>query len=131
MKDKDRKYNELIGRIKAGKPEPDDSQLLISEILSAIHELEDKPKSFGLLKYISWVSSVAAVLLLGLFLDEICEPIASPVQKLSASNYHFPSLIEQDIEEDSLMNEISRIVIERRELQKKRETFYMNIVNKH
>jgi len=28
MKDKDRKYNELIGRIKAGKPEPDDSQLL-------------------------------------------------------------------------------------------------------
>jgi len=117
MEDSNQKYNELVGLIKAKTPTLENSQDFTAEILSAVDRLKNKSVK-NRLKYVSWVSSVAATLLLGLFLLEISKPIESNV-----SNHNFYSLIDF---KDATLTEINHIVREKQEYRKKRE-FYMSI----
>lgn len=134
MKTKDQKYNELIRRIKTLKPALDDPGVLTSNILSAVEKLSDKPKinmTFMVLRAVSWVSSIAAVLLLGIFLEGQFTPIVPPTQKTNVSNYGSYSLTGGDIEEGGTLDKINGIVREKRKLKKERKFFYANIANKY
>lgn len=127
MKTKDQKYNELIRRIKTLKPALDDPGVLTSNILSAVEKLSDKPKinmTFMVLRAVSWASSIAAVLLLGIFLEGQFTPIVPPTQKTNVSNYGSYSLTGGDIEEGGTLDKINGIVREKRKL-KKSVNFFM------
>lgn len=139
MKDKDQKYNELIGRIRSERPTPDNPQELTSEILSSIERLScDEKISSGRsmmempLKIIFRVSSVAAVLLISLFILERSAPVVSPVQSVSVSGYSsYSSMDIENIEKDEVRDVVSVVVRERQNQRRERRSFYEGIVNKH
>lgn len=130
MSDKDQKYNELIALIKANKPALDHPEILTSEIMSAVGKLPLKAKSSRSLKFISWVSSVAAVLLVGLFLSERSVSTVPSTQDIHISTYGSSFATEVSSENGNTLNMIHDVVKEKREFNKRRESFYVNLIKK-
>jgi hypothetical protein len=69
------KYNILITKLKATNPSISDPEMLTDSIMNSIHPL--KYKENGIIVFLRTFSSAAAVLLIGLFLYQINEPVTN------------------------------------------------------
>ena len=134
MKNSDQKYDDLINRIKTVRPTLSDPQGLSAEIMSVIGELPDRTKPNRALKIVALGSSVAAILLFGVFLSEYSIPQTTPYTKqINTSNNTFlPSIdINSDRGKENLYDTLNDIVREKREQREAREIFYETIINRH
>ena len=128
---KDQKYNELINRIKTEKPELDNPQMLTADILIAVEKIANNFRINRALRLISWASTTAAVLLIGLFLIERPSSIIYPAQKTSYSNYNSYTLTETEIDGTATLNTINSIVRKKREYNRRLESFRISVANKY
>lgn len=125
----DEKYKILIEQIKEIQPVMANPQKLTADIMSSVQSTGVKKTGTRFLMIISWASSVAAVLLLALFITEKSASVESPVQsKWSVPNY--ASLEQIEVEADSQDN-IKSVVRFKAERQKERESFYSKLANKY
>ncbi len=129
MDNQNEKYNELVSRIKSEGLLLDDSQAMISEIMNCIEEMPDKQKRNRSFSLFYWVSNVAAVLVLGLFVLETSTSIPKQTCEKSVSEHIPYSLVETNVREDVTSGEINDLLKERRERQKMIQSFYMGIVD--
>lgn len=128
MKNNEQKYSELIIIIREEKPILNDPHALTADILSAVEKLSDKATVSIPLKIISWVSSVACVLLLGVFLLENARPNVSSNQT-GGSNYSSYLSAGLNTEEGTALEKVNDAIKERRALKNEREAFYTSFFN--
>ena len=130
----DQKYDNLINRIKTTSPPLSDPQELSTEIMSIIGKLPNRPKTSIVLKSIALTSSIAATLLLGVFLSEhLIAPAAPYTEQINISNntLYSPVDFNSDRDNDNSLSHLNNIIREKREQREARETFYATIINKY
>jgi hypothetical protein len=130
----DKKYAEIIGKIKELQPSISDPQKLTSKTMNSIELLSKKKNHSQMLTIISWISSIAASFLVGLFLFEYFlsyENVEYKNSKIS-TNYYIPVYeINMDNERSIGWSEINQIILHKNDRQKKLLSFYSNLINKH
>lgn len=123
----DEQYNELVGLLKAQQPCLTDPQKLTSDIMAMVNSSPKKSESVGLLRVVAWVSSIAALLLLGLFLYEL----PNSFDDLNRNNAVLPSYVSSmQLENAEPLDQINIIVRLKQERHKERELFYSNFIKK-
>ena len=82
MNSENEKYTALINRIKAEQAQIPDTQRLTQQTMQRIENLPQKKTSNKMFQFVSWTSSIAASLLIGLFVLE---------QSLPSNNIEYQS----------------------------------------
>lgn len=131
MNDKDRKYEEMLNRIKAQSPVPNDPQGLSDEIMSEVRRTPNQGKTNEALKRVAMVSSVAATLLLGLFMTQHTTPKTVHPSETNVSSYSSYSEATINGKEGSTLEIVNQMIKERKEWNKKQAALYKGISNKY
>jgi len=131
--DKD-KYAELIDRIKVWQPQISDPQRLISRTMDSVETLSKKKRGNKILAVISLASSIAASILIGLFLFETFLPLKSEELKSSkvASVYAAPALMENmNIEKPKTLSEFNKILSIKKQRRQEQRALYLSLIDKY
>lgn len=131
MNDRDRKYEKMLNRIKAQSPAPNDPQGLSDEIMSAVRRTPNQGKTNEVLKRVAMVSSVAATLLLGLFMTQHTTPKTVNTSETNVSIYSSYSEATINGKEGSTLEIVNQMIKERKEWNKKQTALYKGISNKY
>lgn len=131
MKNPDQRYDVLISRLKAATPEPDDPRKMTDNILSAIEALPVKPR-VGRVLYIGvWISSIAAISLILLFLSVYKTPLSgSETITCAVSNApYLQNIVSQtDTDKDDI---ISKVILQRMNQRKKQRSLQNYVFNEY
>ena len=128
MNTKDDKYSELINQIKTLDVKLSNPQKLASRIISDIELLPKKKNNDKILRIISLMSSIAASLLIGLFVfEQYFLPLNMEDKSLNATSFPYKSVY---FEKSNPLNDFEKW-IQIKECQQKRQNLYLNIINKH
>ena len=125
MNDKDQKYEMMINKVKEIKIECPKS--LTSDIMTSINRTPKKEDKGMLFNLVCWTSSVAAILLLGLFVEQY---FYTPKSNITQSQVYFYSYTEPMTQKEAF-DRINNIIKEKKELQDCRKKFYNNLVSNH
>ena len=125
MNNKDQKYEMMINKVKEIKIECPES--LTSDIMTSINRIPKKENIGMLLNLAYWASSVAAILLLALFVEQY---FYTPKSNITQSQVYFCSYTETMTQKDAF-DRINNIIKEKKELQDCRKKFYNNFVSHH
>jgi hypothetical protein len=125
MNDKDQKYEMMINKVKEIKIECPES--LTSDIMTSINRTPKKENKGMLFNLVCWASSVAAILLLGLFVEQY---FYTPKSNITQSQVYFYSYTEPMTQKEAF-DRINNIIKEKKELQDCRKKFYNNLVSNH
>jgi hypothetical protein len=123
------KYNELIDRIKGIQPQMNDPQGFTTKTMQRIEFESNKKTPYALLRVITIASSIAASLLIGLFLFEhysLPEKV-----NLNHSNYISINVNLPETEGLTSIAAFHHYLSIKKEKQKNYRTLYSNIINKH
>ena len=131
MNDRDRKYEKMLNRIKAQSPAPNDPQGLSDEIMSAVRRTPNQGKTNEVLKRVAMVSSVAATLLLGLFMTQHTTPKTVNPSETNVSSYSSYSEATINGKEGSTLEIVNQMIKERKEWNKKQSALYEGISNRY
>lgn len=127
MTNLDQSYTEMINNIKQELPRIQDPQRLTAGIISNIEKSNRHPKHLYL---VSWISSVAAMFLVGLLLDAVIwEPSNYAGQAAVRVDYRPRPAIE-NFEKGCSMEQINIFVRAQKQQQKERDAFLSSIYNK-
>ena len=134
MNNENSKYTELIDRIKTTQVKFSHPQKLSSKIMLDVEFLSKKKTDSKILRVVSLISSIAAVLLIGLFVFEQFLSSAN-MEKHKRSNIAAVYVLyavnkNTHIEKSTALNEFNKLIQMKKERQKKRQTFY-SIINKY
>lgn len=122
-------YNDILNQIKALQPKIPDSQRLISKTMDSIEIVSKKKSGNKILTILSLSSSIAASLLIGLFLfemfllpenKELKSSQIPPVHVIPASEKNM------DIENPMTLSEFRKTL----NIKKKQHSLYTSLVNK-
>ncbi|MDR0205745.1 MAG: hypothetical protein LBI45_00565 [Bacteroidales bacterium] len=127
-------YIELTNKIKNLQPKISDSQILTANIMHNVERLKHKNKYYRILTVTSWSSSIAASLLIALFLFEQFLPqnntkIENP-QILSISTTTVYS-IDINSEKTATFYDFNQFLRIKKERQQKHRRSYSYIIDKH
>src|SRR5574344_1837979 len=125
MNDKDQKYEMMINKVKEIKIECPES--LTSDIMTSINRTPKKEDKGMLFNLVCWASSVAAILLLGLCVEQY---FYTPKSNITQSQVYFYSYTEPKTQKKAF-DRINNIINEKKELQDCRKKFYNNLVTNH
>ncbi|MFV0398615.1 MAG: hypothetical protein ACK5JU_11480 [Bacteroidales bacterium] len=131
MNDRDRKYEKMLNRIKVQSPAPNDPQGLSDEIMSAVRRTPNQGKTNEVLKRVAMVSSVAATLLLGLFMTQHTTPKTVNTSETNVSSYSSYSEATINGKEGSTLEIVNQMIKERKEWNKKQAALYKGISNRY
>lgn len=131
MNDRDRKYEEMLNRIKAQSPVPNDPKGLSDEIMSAVRRTPNQGKTNEALKRVAMVSSVAATLLLGLFMTQHTTPKTVNTSETNVLSYSSYSEATINGKEGSTLEIVNQMIKERKEWNKKQAALYEGISNRY
>lgn len=131
MNDRDRKYEKMLNRIKAQSPAPNDPQGLSDEIMSAVRRTPNQGKTNEVLKRVAMVSSVAATLLLGLFMTQHTTPKTVNTSETNVLSYSSYSEATINGKEGSTLEIVNQMIKERKEWNKKQAALYKGISNRY
>ena len=128
------KYTELIDRIKAWQPQIPDSQRLISKTMDNVEMLSKKKKGNKILAVISLASSIAASVLIGLFLFETYSPLQDKEfqsSKTTSVNV-MPALMgNMKMENPTTLSDFYKILNTKKQRQQEQRTFYLSLIDKY
>lgn len=127
MKNPDQRYDVLISRIKAATPEPDDPRKMTDNILSAIEAPPVKPRVRMVLYIGVWISSIAAISLILLFLSVYKTPLSGS-ETITCTVINTPYLHNVVIQTDTDKNDIISKVLVQRMNQRKKQRSLQNYV---
>lgn len=131
---KNEQYNELVNQVKNLQPRIVDSQRLTSTIMQHIERVNHSNKYHRILTIVSWSSSIAALLLIALFLFEQFFPQDTTKYEnykiLSISNTNVYT-INANLEENVNFSDFNRFLRIKKERQEKQRRLYSNFINKH
>lgn len=131
MKDRDQKYEEILNRIKTQSPTLHDPQGLSAEIMSTVRRTPNQGKTNEVLKRVAMISSVAATLLLGLFMTQHTTQKTANAYRTDVSNYSNYSEATIKGKEENTLEIVNRMIRERKEWDKKQATLYERISNRY
>lgn len=131
MNDKDRKYEEMLNRIKTQSPAPNNPQGLSDEIMSAVRRTPNQGKTNEVLKRVAMISSVAATLLLGLFMTQHTTPRTVNTSETNVLSYSSYSEATINGKEGSTLEIVNQMIKERKEWNKKQAALYKGISNRY
>lgn len=129
MNKEDRTYDEWLNRVKSTRLQPDDPQQLTETILSGVEKLPQERKTNRFLLFASWGTSIAAILLVGLF---VVERVALPSYEEAPSSIPLisvttvPVSYDDSLEQMDMQERISYIMQQKKERAKERQTFYLS-----
>ncbi len=123
MKNDEQKYDTLIARIRNTTPRLSDPQRLTADIMTSVEKLSQPPKPSRALRSITWISSVAALFFMGLFLTEHSISTPTSVQHTATLNYISYSPTDKA--------HFVTSVKEKRETRERTKTFYKNMITKY
>jgi hypothetical protein len=129
MNSKTDKYTELIERIKATQAKISDPQKLTLKTMHSIELSLQKKSNNKTLSIVSWASSIAASLLIGLF---VFEQLTAPTEMAFTSSKIMPVYISEDnnMEKPTTINDFKQLLNNKIERQKKQQNFN-SIINKY
>ena len=124
----DDKYSELINQIKALEVKLSNPQQLADKTISRIELLEKKKKENKILPLISLISSIAASLLIGLFVfEQYFLPLNMEDKSLNATSFSDKTVY---FEKSNSFNDFDKC-LQIKKSQQKRQSLYTNIINKY
>ena len=126
------KYTELMNQIKATQPKISDPQRLSSETMQRIEKLPQKKDNNKRLTLVSWTSSIAASLLIGLFVfEQFAVPTRSKfISYATPSDYIFYISEINNMKKQTTMNDFKHLLNSKIDRQKKQQTLNL-IINKY
>ena len=134
MNNENDKYIELIRQLKAAQVTLPNPQKLTSRTMLSIEAMSKKKSYIKPLTVIFWTSSIAAALLIGLFLPRKFFSSTNVEHKnLNVSpNYNLP-VVGNNIysEKSTVFNEFNRLIQLKKERQEAQRSFYLTLINKH
>jgi len=128
------KYTEIIAQIKALQPQISDPQRLISKTMDSVEMLSKKKKGNKILTVISLASSIAASVLIGLFLFETYLPLQDKEMQSSktASVRVMPALMENmNVENSMTLSEINKILNIKKQRRQEQCFLYLSLIDKY
>jgi len=131
--DKD-KYTELIDRIKTWQPQISDPQNLILKTMNSVEMLSKKKRGNKILAVLSLASSIAASVLIGLFLFETFLPLKNEELQSSkvASAYVTPALMENmNKENPTTLSDFNKILSVKKQRRQEQRTLYLSLIDKY
>jgi len=133
MNNKDDKYSELINQIKTLDVKLPNEQELAEKIIASIEFLAQKKNDNKILRIISFASSIAASLLIGLFIiEQYFTSINMECESLNTTSVYAVPFPEKNIycEKTNTPYDFNKW-IQIKERQAKRQSFYSNIISKY
>ena len=129
MNNAEDKYTEIIDRIKVLQPQTPDPQRLISKTMDSIEMLSEKKRGNKILTVLSLSSSIAASVLIGLFLFETYSPLQDKELRSSktASVHVMPAMMQNP----TTLSEINKILRVKKQRQQEQRTLYLSLIDKH
>lgn len=125
----DEKYKILIEQIKEKQPVLTDPQKLTADIMSSVQSPQTSKTGIRFLEIISWASSVAAVLLLALFITEHPTSAESAIRtEWGTPNYASSTQFETKSDSQENIRSVVKFKLER---QKERESFYSKLASRY
>jgi hypothetical protein len=134
MNNETKKYEELVKQIKATPPVMADPEKLTARILQRIENTPQKKNRNKTLAGVSWVTSIAASLLIGLFLfEQLTTSTNREHQNAKISDRYFSLVLDKNrnIEKQNTLTNFNDWLRIKKERQKKQQAFYSSIINKH
>jgi hypothetical protein len=130
---KNEKYMELLDQIKVLQPTIVDSERLTANIMQSIEKMPQKRIRKQTLTVVSWTSSIAASLLIGLFLfEQVMIPTSNELKTLALPVYSRTVLCKNiNIEKQTTLTNFNDWIDLKKERQKRQQAFYIGIINKH
>ena len=128
------KYTEIIDRIKVLQPQISDPQRLISKTMDSVEMLSKKKKGNKILTVLSFASSIAASVLIGLFLFETYLPLQDKEIQSSktASVRVMPALMENmNMENSMTLSEINKIINIKKQRRQEQRALYLSLIDKY
>jgi len=126
----DEKYFEVLGKIKELKPVISDPQALTAKMMFNIERISKRNVSKKPLLYFTWVTSIAASFLIGLFLFEHFGSNNNPEMNSSGTDfYSYVSVYNIDTNKTLNRSDVFQCIHQKKTLQKKLQTFYSNVSN--
>jgi len=129
MNNAEDKYTEIIDQIKVLQPQMPDPQRLISKTMDSIEMLSKKKRGNKALTILSLSSSIAASVLIGLFLFETYSPLQDKELRSSktASVHVMPAMMQNP----TTLSEINKILRVKKQRQQEQRTLYLSLIDKH
>jgi len=134
MNNAEDKYTEIIDQIKALQPQIADPQRLISKTMNRVEMLSKKKRGNKVLAVLSFASSIAASVLIGLFLFETYLPLQDKELQSSktASVYVAPALMENmNMENPLTLSEFNKILNTKKQRRQEQRTLYLSLIDKY
>jgi len=131
--DKD-EYTELLNQIKIWQPQIPDPQKLISKTMDSVEMLSKKERGNKILAVISLASSIAASVLIGLFLFETFLPLKNEELKRSktTSVYVVPVLMENmNMENPTTLSHFNKVLNIKKQRQQEQRALYLSLIDKY
>ena len=126
-------YTELVNQVKNLQPKIIDSQRLTSNIMQNIEKVDSPNKYRRVLTIISWSSSIAASLLIALFLFEQFLPQNAAKFETSQILSIPPVIYNIDInsEKNATFSDFNHFLRIKKERQQTQRRLYSHFINKH
>ena len=122
-----KKYEELIAQIKSTQPVIFDAERLTDHILQKIEQMPQKKSQSKMLSIVTWTSSIAASVLIGLFLFE--QFMIPSNNNHQSSNIPEISLNSFFYEKQTVLTDFNDWFRIKKEQQKKQQALYASIMN--
>jgi len=126
----DEKYFEVLGKIRELKPVISDPQALTAKTMVNIEQMSKGKYGSKTLTRFTWVTSIAASFLIGLFLFEHFGSNNNPdINSSETAFYSYISVNNIDTNKTLNRSDIFQCIHQKKTLQKKLQTFYSNVSN--
>lgn len=131
MTSREERYNRLIARLKTSEPTLSDSSVLLADILASAEASAVQKQSDKSVKLLMWVTSVAAIWLMGLFLFQQITPVDTPEKSVPYPvTIRLPDFTSGS-ESGSLSSELHSLILSKRKRQKERDATYLRLLNQY
>jgi hypothetical protein len=131
MKNENEKYNRIIAQINDLQPVISNKEKQFAAIMQTVEKTLQKKNHLKPLILVSWSSSVAAAILIGLFLFEyFTMPTNQKYQTSMLPNISTHAVLYRTIEEQPDVTSFNDYLHGKKECQKRIKTLYLSIINK-
>ena len=122
-----KKYEELMAQIKSTQPVIFDAERLTANILQKIEKVPQKKSKNKMLSIATWISSIAASVLIGLFLfEQFMIPTNNNHQSSNIPEIYLSAGFN---EKQTVLTDFNDWFRTKKEHQKKQQAFYSSIIN--
>jgi hypothetical protein len=132
MKNENEKYAEIVAQIKRMQPIIPDTERLTTDIMQRIEGSSQKKTPNKTLTIVSWTTSIAASILIGLFLfEQFTLPTNSKLTNSKLPDNYIHSFLHKNVETETAITDFNDWIRVKMERQKRQQALYSNIINKH